>query len=78
MKIKTLILTIYFLLSFTGGAVSAFSYSPVKSSSKTHAITNHAVTPEFIRVRVLVNGVWYIYVYALDGSLIIIYPDPDE
>jgi hypothetical protein len=73
MKIKTLILTICFLLTFTGVKIPASSYATVKD-----AVMRHMVTEENTYVRVLIEGIWYIYVYGPDGSLIIVYPDLEE
>ncbi len=58
--------------TFIGGS----SLSAITASAP--ALNSTSTVEEYIYVRVFENGQWWIYVYALDGSFIVVMPDEDE
>jgi hypothetical protein len=74
MRLKKLILTICFFLTFSVIGVKA-DYAGF--TEQTRVTASAKTTSEYTYVRVFADGSWWIYVY-LDGTLILVLPDDDE
>lgn len=74
MRLKKLILTICFFLTFSVTGVKA---DYVSLTEQTRVTTSAKTASEYTYVRVFAEGRWWIYVY-LDGTLILVLPDDDE
>lgn len=44
-------------------------------SKSNHSIAGIKLSDHYTYERLLKDGIWWIYVYAVDGSLVNIYPD---
>lgn len=67
-----------FLFALTGISFSSLDITGSSAPVKSAAETSYTLEEEFIYVRVLIDGHWWTYVYASDGSFIVAIPDDDE
>jgi hypothetical protein len=84
---KRFIIAVFiFLFSLTGISISSTaSFVNVPAQNAEGSVnasglqrTSYFYEEEYIYVRVLIDGRWWTYVYALDGSFIVAIPDEDE
>ncbi|MCI0450259.1 MAG: hypothetical protein L0Y79_10835 [Chlorobi bacterium] len=75
--IKILVLASFlFISSLFNPCVQAKGLNPA-DVNLTRSASKAIFCDEYVYVRVLINGVWWIYVY-LDGHLVFVYPDEDD
>jgi hypothetical protein len=72
---KNLIIAVLISISTLAGGISINAGTGTTGKC---AYKSSSTVEEYVYVRVFENGQWWIYVYTLNGSFVVVIPDEDE
>lgn len=75
MRLKSFLTAVLFVVSLVIGGINTAKGEFYKAASAQAVI---CYSEEYVFQRILIEGVWWIFVFTLDGSFVDAYPDVDD